>query len=137
LQTDWNFSIFFCNDPAIPFHDSPVGPGSVAFGGAGERRDLSGHADIPHGISSGGFKYSSCWGWVSPDGREYALIGAYDGLSIVDLNGDSLRELQFIPGPPSVWHENENLGKYAYCVSEGGWECRLSISPAFPTRPSW
>jgi len=31
-----------------------------------------------------------------PDGREYALIGAYDGLSIVDLNGDSLRELQFI-----------------------------------------
>src|SRR5437660_7865485 len=48
---------------------------------------LVGHADIPHGSSSSGFKYSSCWGWVSPDGREYALIGAYNGVSIIDLNG--------------------------------------------------
>ena len=79
-----------------------------------------GHADFPHGSSSSGFKYSSCWGWVSPDGREYALIGAYNGVSIIDLNGDSLRELQFIPGPPSIWHEMKTWGNYAYCVSEGG-----------------
>ncbi|MBI4547716.1 MAG: choice-of-anchor B family protein [Ignavibacteriae bacterium] len=83
---------------------------------------LIGHLDQPHGISPQGTKYSSCWGWVAPDGKEYALIAVYTGTSIIDLNGDSLREVAFIPGPTSsyIWREMKTYKHYAYIVSEGG-----------------
>ncbi|MBI1770286.1 MAG: choice-of-anchor B family protein [Bacteroidetes bacterium] len=85
---------------------------------------LIGHLDKPHGVSTPPyyFKYSACWGWVSPTGMEYALISVDSGTSIIDLNGDSLREAQFIPGPLSgaIWREMKTYKNYAYIVSEGG-----------------
>lgn len=83
---------------------------------------LLGHLNQPHGLSGQGTSFSSCWGWTSPDGKEYALLGCYTGTSIIDLNGDSLREVQFIPGPPAVYayREIKTYSHYAYIVSEGG-----------------
>ena len=83
---------------------------------------LVGHIDPRHGVSYYGTYYSSCWGWAAPDGREYALLGAADGTSIIDLNRDSLVEVGFIPGPPSgyAYREIKTYKHYAYVVSEGG-----------------
>lgn len=75
-----------------------------------------------HGVSGQNTKFSSCWGWVSPDGREYALLGVYTGTSIIDLNVSPIREVAFIPGPTAsyAYREIKTYKNYAYIVSEGG-----------------
>ncbi|MDL1894182.1 hypothetical protein FBQ87_15045, partial [Sphingobacteriales bacterium CHB3] len=75
-----------------------------------------------HGVSPQGTRYSACWGWVSPDGREYALIGVYTGTSIIDLNVSPIREVAFVPGPTAsyCYREIKTYRHYAYIVSEGG-----------------
>jgi choice-of-anchor B domain-containing protein len=66
--------------------------------------------------------FSSCWGWVSPDGKEYALLGTYTGTAIIDLNVSPIQEIQHIPGPPAscAYREIKTYKQYAYIVSEGG-----------------
>ncbi|MBI3189557.1 MAG: choice-of-anchor B family protein [Ignavibacteriales bacterium] len=83
---------------------------------------LLGNLNIPHGFSGDTTYFSSCWGWVSPDGREYALLGTCEGTSIIDLNSDSLREIQFIPGPFASYclREMKTYKQYAYITTEGG-----------------
>ncbi|TAK65013.1 MAG: choice-of-anchor B family protein [Bacteroidetes bacterium] len=80
-----------------------------------------GNINIPHGQSNTTY-FSSCWGWVSPDGREYALLGTCNGTSIIDLNSDTLKEIQFIPGPYAGYclREMKTWKQYAYIVTEGG-----------------
>lgn len=63
-------------------------------------------------------RYSSCWGY-SANGREYALLGVYDGLSVVDItDAPILKEISFIPGPSSIWKEIKTYKHYAYIVNE-------------------
>ena len=75
-----------------------------------------------HGLSGQGTRFSSCWGWVSPDGRVYALVGCYTGTSIVDLNVSPIREIAFIPGNTAsyAYREFKTYKNFAYIVSEGG-----------------
>lgn len=77
-----------------------------------------------HGSTScyGTVYFSSCWGWVSPDGREYAFLGTYTGTAIIDLNVSPIREIAHIPGPPAscAYREIKTYKHYAYIVSEGG-----------------
>lgn len=78
------------------------------------------HLFIDHGVSGGNY-YSSCWGYTDSSGREYALMGAVSGLSIVDIsNPATADEVAFIPGPISTWREIKTHGHYAYVVSEAG-----------------
>ncbi len=65
-----------------------------------------------------GFYFASCWGYVAPDGHEYALIGCYSGTSIIDLDARPIREVAYIPGSNSEWKEMKVWGNYAYAVSE-------------------
>jgi choice-of-anchor B domain-containing protein len=90
--------------------------------GQEQRIQLLGNLNIPHGVSGNVNHFSSCWGWVSPDGREYALLGTCNGTSIIDLNSDSLREIQFIPGVFASYclREMKTYKQYAYIVTEGG-----------------
>lgn len=76
--------------------------------------------NIRHGGPGGsyGFYYASCWGYVAPDGHEYALIGCYSGTSIIDLDATPIREVAYIPGSNSEWKELKTWGRYAYAVSE-------------------
>ncbi len=76
----------------------------------------------PHGVSGQNTRFSSCWGWVSPDGREYALLGTYTGTSIIDLNVSPIREIAFISGNTAgyCYREMKTYRNYAYIVSEGG-----------------
>jgi choice-of-anchor B domain-containing protein len=77
-----------------------------------------------HGSTNcyGTMSYSACWGWVSPDGKEYAFLGTFTGTSIIDLNVSPIRERVFIPGPPAScsYREIKTYKHYAYIVSEGG-----------------
>ncbi|MBI3502216.1 MAG: choice-of-anchor B family protein [Bacteroidetes bacterium] len=61
-------------------------------------------------------------GWKSPvDGKEYALVGAHTGLSIVDVSNPSVpSEIVLINGPSCLWREIKTYGNYAYVTSECG-----------------
>ncbi|MBM4165628.1 MAG: choice-of-anchor B family protein [Ignavibacteria bacterium] len=83
---------------------------------------LLSHKNIPHGTSPQGTYFSSCWGWTSPEGEEFAFIGTALGTGIYSLAGDTLREIQFISGPQAsyAYREFKTYKHYLYIVSEGG-----------------
>ncbi len=64
--------------------------------------------------------YSNIWGYTDAQGREYALLGADPGLSIVEISDPRHPvERAFVPGPVSSWREIKTHLHYAYVVSEG------------------
>ncbi|MCA8963214.1 MAG: choice-of-anchor B family protein, partial [Planctomycetes bacterium] len=64
---------------------------------------------------------NDCWGYVSPSGREYALMGLSTGLSVVEVTDPSNPvHVAFIDGNDSLWRDVKVIGEYAYSVSEGG-----------------
>ena len=61
------------------------------------------------------------WGYVSPSGREYALIGLSLGTGIVEVTDPANAQvIEVISGPSSGWRDIKTFGEYAYAVSEGG-----------------
>jgi choice-of-anchor B domain-containing protein len=68
--------------------------------------------------------YSALWGYKAPDGREYAILGCYDGTQFVDITDDSnIHQVGFVPStnPASsnnIWREMKTYSHYAYIVSE-------------------
>ncbi len=64
---------------------------------------------------------SNIWGYVAPGGREYAVVGTFEGVSIVDLQDpENPVEVVFIPGPKSIWRELKVWGDHAYVTNETG-----------------
>lgn len=61
------------------------------------------------------------WGYVSPSGREYAIIGLRFGTAFVEIT-DPLnpKVLKTIPGSSSTWRDIAVYDQYAYSVTEGG-----------------
>ena len=67
----------------------------------------------------GSLLYSAIWGYVAPNGREYAILGCPDGTAFYDITDSSnVRESGFVPGLSSYWREFKTFGHYAYIVSE-------------------
>lgn len=63
---------------------------------------------------------ANVWGYAA-GGNEYALVGAKNGLSIVNVtNPDDPEEIIQIAGPVSSWREIKTYQHYAYVVTEGG-----------------
>lgn len=64
------------------------------------------------------------WHYVDSLGNEYALVGASDRVSIVDVsnpvNPAEVFSVPALPGEESLWREIKTWGKYAYAGSEGG-----------------
>jgi len=89
---------------------------SAAFGLAAQPADslrcrMLGHLDYTP-------EAASIWGY-SADGKEYALIGLRNALSIVDVTNPSQPlELERIPGAPSVWREIKTWQHYAYTTHD-------------------
>ena len=86
---------------------------------------LLGHLNNPHGLSAQKTSFSSCWGYVAPDGREYGFISTYTGMAVIDINSDTMKEVAFIPGPTSAWCYREikthkNFGYIVYDYPTGG-----------------
>jgi len=73
--------------------------------------------ELGPGINSG----NDCWGYTSPSGREYALIGTSAGTTVVEItNPGNPQVIQFIAGPNSLWRDVKTYSTFAYSVSEGG-----------------
>jgi choice-of-anchor B domain-containing protein len=63
--------------------------------------------------------YNDCWGYVAPDGREYALLGVRNGTSILDITDtNNVTEVVFIPSASSTWKDIKTYQHYAYVVTE-------------------
>ncbi len=64
---------------------------------------------------------NDCWGYVSPSGREYAIMGLEGGFGFVEITDPTNPVvLTTIAGPSSMWRDVKVIGHYAYGVSEGG-----------------
>ncbi|MFT7462016.1 MAG: choice-of-anchor B domain-containing protein [Pseudohongiellaceae bacterium] len=64
---------------------------------------------------------ADCWGYVSPSGREYAIIGMSAGVSFVEITDPGLPVvIQTFAAVPSSWRDVKIYEDFAYYVSEGG-----------------
>lgn len=63
--------------------------------------------------------YSACWGYIAPNGREYAILGTNVGTSFVDITDSAnIREVDSVKGHTSTWREMKTYSHYAYVVTE-------------------
>jgi choice-of-anchor B domain-containing protein len=71
--------------------------------------------------------YAACWGYVAPNGREYAILGCVTGTQIVDISDSAnVREVYFRPATinfnnpdqGNIWREMKVHSHYLYVVSE-------------------
>ncbi|NJC24562.1 choice-of-anchor B family protein [Neolewinella antarctica] len=59
------------------------------------------------------------WGYVAPDGTEYAIVGLQTGVSFVSLaDPDNPVEVDRILGDFSNWRDMKTYGEYAYSVAD-------------------
>jgi choice-of-anchor B domain-containing protein len=80
--------------------------------------------------------YSALWGYTDPNGREYAILGARHGTSIVDITDSQLKEVGFIPGPNGIWRELKAHKGFAYVVNETGGGMQIIDLRELPTKVS-
>jgi len=65
-------------------------------------------------------EYSACWSYVHSDGREYVVINALKGASIVRLTDPANPvEVAFVPLVEDFWHEVKQYRNYVYITSDG------------------
>ena len=64
---------------------------------------------------------SDIWGYVTPSGHEYAIVGNQNGTSIVDISTDPSNptEVFFSPGATTIWRDMKVYGTTAYITNEG------------------
>lgn len=61
------------------------------------------------------------WGYVSPGGREYAIVGLKQGSAFVEVTDAAAPAVVGqIPGPVSDWRDIAVFDEYAYVVNERG-----------------
>lgn len=61
------------------------------------------------------------WGYVAPDGTEYALVGAQNGTSIVSLANPAVpEEVAYIAGDNSMWRDIKTWGEFAFVTTDQG-----------------
>jgi choice-of-anchor B domain-containing protein len=66
------------------------------------------------------YGYTDCWGYIAPDGTEYALLGVNFGISIIDVSDTSnIQEADFIPWIQWGWYDIKVYQNYMYVSTEG------------------
>ncbi|MBI5433944.1 MAG: choice-of-anchor B family protein [Planctomycetes bacterium] len=72
-------------------------------------------------LKPGADNANSCWGYVSPSGREYGIIGLSNGTAFVEItNPGNATVVATITGPTSLWRDVKTYQTYCYAISEGG-----------------
>jgi len=72
-------------------------------------------------LSAAATSANSCWGYVAPNGSEFAIIGLSDGTAFVDITNPGASVLKaFVAGPTSLWRDVRTYGTTCYAASEGG-----------------
>jgi choice-of-anchor B domain-containing protein len=87
-----------------------------------------GFLDIP---ALHGTELNDIWGYTDEEGNEYAIVGCFDGTSIVDISDPTTPvEILWIPGMNSIWRDIKTVGDYAYVTTEAteGLLC-IDLSP--------
>lgn len=73
------------------------------------------------------YSYAAIWGYLAPNGREYAILGGGLGTSFIDVTDSAnIHEVDFFPAPinlsnpdpGNLWREMKVYSHYAYVVSE-------------------
>lgn len=74
---------------------------------------------------------SDVWGYVDEAGNEYALVGVYNGFSVVDVTDPANpEEVYFVSGAQSIWRDIKTWGDYAYVSNESfGGVLIVDLSP--------
>ena len=99
--------------------------GGIA-GGTFESSGVNLQAWFPYtAINAAATSASDAWGYVSPSGREYAILGMSNGTAFVEITVPSASVLtKFMPRPASasdsLWRNMKTYQNYCYVVSEGG-----------------
>ncbi|MHC4925145.1 MAG: choice-of-anchor B family protein, partial [Planctomycetota bacterium] len=63
--------------------------------------------------------YSDVWGYTAPGGDEYALLGTWGGLSVVNVTEPAAPyQTGFISGAFSTWRDIKTYQHYAYVTNE-------------------
>lgn len=64
---------------------------------------------------------NSCFGYTSPSGREYAIMGLSSGTAFVEITQPANPVIVAqIAGPQSLWRDMKVFGTFCYAISEGG-----------------
>ncbi len=85
---------------------------------------------------AGSTGYAGVWGYVAPDGREFAVVGARNGAWIMETTDPrNPVEKAFITGPTSTWREIFGYREFLYVVTEAAGGVQI-ISMANPDSPT-
>ncbi len=64
-------------------------------------------------------RFSDVWGYTTPDGVRYALLGTRYGIAIIDLSWPRRpAQVAFLERPRSDWRDMKTFGHHAYDVNE-------------------
>lgn len=95
--------------------------GANGIAGTGSGSGILLAANLTMGELDPGQDGNDIWGYTSPSGREYAIMGTTGGTSFVEVtNPGNPQVVGYIDGPNSLWRDMKTYGSYAYIVSEGG-----------------
>ncbi|MCP3902923.1 MAG: choice-of-anchor B family protein [Planctomycetes bacterium] len=95
---------------------APVG--EVQAGFPSENVTLLSHLP-PHVFPGSPSRGNDCWGYVSPSGREYALMGMRNALNVVDITNPSFPTIVgSVAHAESNWSDVKTYLHYAYVVNE-------------------
>lgn len=116
--------MFFIHDSiqrgAIGFLSIILALGMIAGGdvqSAETYKFFCGQASRRFGTNHG----TDCWGWVAPDGTEYALVGRFGAIIIVNASTMSIAGQIGMPNDECYganWSDIKTYRHYAYFVSE-------------------
>ncbi|WP_419950610.1 choice-of-anchor B family protein [Candidatus Palauibacter sp.] len=130
---------------ATPFHEAAGGPSAVT----GEERRCSDEGVVagfpcddvdlvsllpPHEVgASRGIMMNDVWGWVDPQtGREYAILGRFDGTSFIDVtdagNPVYLGDLPLTEGAnPNLWRDMKVYADHTFIVADNAGEHGMQV----------
>lgn len=80
-----------------------------------------------------GIMVSDVWGWTDPDtGREYAILGRFDGTSFVDVtNAENPRYLGNLPltdgANPNLWRDMKVYANHAFIVADNAGQHGMQV----------
>lgn len=84
-------------------------------------KSFSQNLQLQANLSYSALPLANIGGYVDSLGNEYALVGTYNGLDIVDVTVPSNPQVRFtVPGINSDWREVKTYRKFAYVTTEGG-----------------
>ncbi|MEM8908819.1 MAG: choice-of-anchor B family protein, partial [Bacteroidota bacterium] len=79
------------------------------------------------------------WGYVAPDGTEYAILGTVEATAVISLaDPENPQEVAYIDGETSTWRDMKSWGEYVYVTTDVGEDGLLVINMSgAPNNITW